>query len=39
VTLADAWTGDEKTLEEIDLVVMATGYFPNNALHKSLIGR
>jgi thioredoxin reductase len=37
--LADAWTGEESILEDIDSVVMATGYLPNNRLYKGLQGR
>jgi 2,4-dienoyl-CoA reductase-like NADH-dependent reductase (Old Yellow Enzyme family)/thioredoxin reductase len=39
VTLADVWAGDEITIENVDTVVMSTGYFPNNGLYHSLEGK
>jgi thioredoxin reductase len=39
VTLADVWAGDESVIDEVDTVVISTGYFPNNGLHKSLEGK
>jgi 2,4-dienoyl-CoA reductase-like NADH-dependent reductase (Old Yellow Enzyme family)/thioredoxin reductase len=39
VTVFDSWSGEERTLDDIDTVVMATGYMPNNGLFKSLEGR
>jgi 2,4-dienoyl-CoA reductase-like NADH-dependent reductase (Old Yellow Enzyme family)/thioredoxin reductase len=39
VTLVDVFSGDEHTLDDVDTVVMATGYFPNNSLYQSLQGQ
>ena len=39
VTLADVWSGEENNIEDIDTIVMATGYLPNNALYKALQGQ
>jgi len=39
VTLADVWTGEESVMEDIDTVVISTGYLPNNSLFKSLQGQ
>jgi N-acyl-L-homoserine lactone synthetase len=36
VTLIDVWSGEERTVDDVDTVVMATGYLPDNALYKSL---
>ena len=36
VTLIDVWSGDERTIDDVDTVVMATGYLPDNDLYKSL---
>jgi thioredoxin reductase len=39
VTAADVITGKEQVLEDIDTVVMATGYRSDNLLSKALKGR
>ena len=39
VTLADVITGEERVLEDIDTVVMATGYRSENQLFKALKGQ
>jgi thioredoxin reductase len=39
ITLADVWSGEESTIENVDTVVMSTGYLPNNTLYKSLQGK
>jgi len=39
VTLVDVWSGEESALDNVDTVVMATGYLPNNSLYKELNGR
>jgi len=39
VTLADAWSGEERTIESVDTVIMSTGYLPNSALFKTLKGQ
>jgi NADPH-dependent 2,4-dienoyl-CoA reductase/sulfur reductase-like enzyme len=39
VTLADVITGEERTMEDIDTLVMATGYRSENRLYKALKGR
>ena len=39
VKVVDAYAGDETTREDIDTVVMCTGYFPNNSLYQSLEGK
>lgn len=39
VTLIDVWSGEESALDNVDTVVMATGYLPNNNLYKELNGR
>jgi 2,4-dienoyl-CoA reductase-like NADH-dependent reductase (Old Yellow Enzyme family)/NADPH-dependent 2,4-dienoyl-CoA reductase/sulfur reductase-like enzyme len=39
VTLVDVWAGDESVIEDVDTVVMSTGYFPNNGLYKALEGK
>jgi len=39
VTLVDVWSGEESVLDDIDTVVMATGYLPNSSLYKSLQGK
>ncbi len=36
VTLAEIWTGEERIINDVDTVVIATGYLPDNALYKSL---
>jgi len=38
VTITDVITGDERTEEGVDTVVMATGYRSNNSLYQSLKG-
>jgi 2,4-dienoyl-CoA reductase-like NADH-dependent reductase (Old Yellow Enzyme family) len=38
-TLVDVWSGEESTLDNIDTVVMATGYLPNNSIYRELSGR
>ena len=38
VTLADVWTGEERMIHDVDTVIIATGYLPNNGLYKSLEG-
>jgi NADPH-dependent 2,4-dienoyl-CoA reductase/sulfur reductase-like enzyme len=39
VTIADVITGEERVLEDIDTVVMATGYRSDNQLFKALKGQ
>jgi 2-enoate reductase len=39
VTIADVITGDERIIEGIDTVVMATGYRADNSLYKALKGQ
>lgn len=39
VTLADVTTGEERTMEGIDTVVMATGYRSDKKLYKALKGK
>jgi 2,4-dienoyl-CoA reductase-like NADH-dependent reductase (Old Yellow Enzyme family)/NADPH-dependent 2,4-dienoyl-CoA reductase/sulfur reductase-like enzyme len=39
VTIADVLTGDERVIENVETVVMATGYRPDNKLYKSLKGQ
>jgi NADPH-dependent 2,4-dienoyl-CoA reductase/sulfur reductase-like enzyme len=39
VTVADAVTGEERTVEDVDTVVMATGYRSNNGLFQELKGQ
>jgi NADPH-dependent 2,4-dienoyl-CoA reductase/sulfur reductase-like enzyme len=39
VTLVDVWSGEESALDDVDTIVMATGYLPNNSLYKELDGR
>jgi 2,4-dienoyl-CoA reductase-like NADH-dependent reductase (Old Yellow Enzyme family)/thioredoxin reductase len=39
VTVADVWSGQESTLENIDTLVMATGYRSNRSLYYSLKGK
>jgi len=39
VTITDVITGDERTEEGVDTVVMATGYRSNNSLYQSLKGK
>ncbi len=39
VTLVDVWSGEESTLDNIDTIVMATGYLPNSSLYKELNGQ
>ena len=36
---ADAFTGEERVIEDVDTVVMATGYRSNNSLYKALKGQ
>jgi 2,4-dienoyl-CoA reductase-like NADH-dependent reductase (Old Yellow Enzyme family)/thioredoxin reductase len=36
VTLIDVWSEEERILDDIDTVVIATGYLPDNDLYKSL---
>jgi 2-enoate reductase len=37
--VADAVTGEERTVEDVDTVVMATGYRSNNGLFQELKGQ
>jgi 2,4-dienoyl-CoA reductase-like NADH-dependent reductase (Old Yellow Enzyme family) len=39
LTLVDVWAGDGSVIDDVDTVVMSTGYFPNNTLYKSLEGQ
>jgi pyruvate/2-oxoglutarate dehydrogenase complex dihydrolipoamide dehydrogenase (E3) component len=39
VTVADVFTGEERVIENVDTVVMATGYRSDNALRLSLKGQ
>ncbi|HEY94573.1 MAG TPA: hypothetical protein G4O15_06500, partial [Dehalococcoidia bacterium] len=39
VTVSDAVTGEERIIEDIDTVVMATGYRSDNRLYKALKNR
>ena len=39
VTLVDVWSGEESALDNVDTVVMVTGYLPNNSLYKELNGQ
>jgi 2,4-dienoyl-CoA reductase-like NADH-dependent reductase (Old Yellow Enzyme family)/pyruvate/2-oxoglutarate dehydrogenase complex dihydrolipoamide dehydrogenase (E3) component len=39
IRLVDVWSGEESIIDDVDTVVMATGYLPNNDLFKSLQGR
>ncbi|HSW58835.1 MAG TPA: FAD-dependent oxidoreductase, partial [Dehalococcoidales bacterium] len=36
VTIIDVWSGDERIIDDVDTVVMATGYLPDNDLYKKL---
>jgi 2,4-dienoyl-CoA reductase-like NADH-dependent reductase (Old Yellow Enzyme family)/thioredoxin reductase len=36
VTVADVWSGEERTIDNIDTVIMATGYRVNDSLYQAL---
>jgi hypothetical protein len=39
VTIYDIWTGEERNIENVDTVVLATGYRSNDALYRALKGQ
>jgi pyruvate/2-oxoglutarate dehydrogenase complex dihydrolipoamide dehydrogenase (E3) component len=39
VTVADIWAGDEQTINNVDTLVMATGYRVNDSLYQALKGQ
>ena len=39
ITLVDVWSGEESIIDNVDTVIMSTGYLPNNGLFKSLEGQ
>ena len=39
VTVSDVWTGEERTIDDVDTVVMATGYRANDSLYHALEGQ
>ena len=36
ITIIDVWSEEERIINDVDTVVMATGYLPDNTLYKSL---
>jgi 2,4-dienoyl-CoA reductase-like NADH-dependent reductase (Old Yellow Enzyme family)/thioredoxin reductase len=39
VTLIDCWSDEESTIDNVDSIIMSTGYLPNSSLYKSLQGK
>jgi 2,4-dienoyl-CoA reductase-like NADH-dependent reductase (Old Yellow Enzyme family)/thioredoxin reductase len=39
VTVADVWSGEERVINNVDTVVMATGYRANDELYRALKGK
>jgi hypothetical protein len=39
VTVADVYSGEERVIQDVDTIVMATGYRSNNRLYLDLKGK
>ena len=37
--MVDIWSDEESIIDDVDTIIMATGYLPNNGLYKSLSGQ